>query len=91
MSDITCQKCGLVNDYRISHSGQHQTAYCNNCNAYIKHLPQNQPAKLHFGKYKGRVISSMQSKDELSYLTWLLSLENLKDNLRGAIQKHLAL
>jgi uncharacterized protein (DUF3820 family) len=91
MQDITCQNCGLINDYRIQQSGQHQTAYCNGCNKYIKHLPQNQPLKIHFGKYQGREVNSMVLPDEVKYLGWLLTLENLKGNLRAAIMSHLGI
>lgn len=35
---IICQRCGSVDDYRISISGPHLKATCNGCDYYIKFL-----------------------------------------------------
>lgn len=86
---IECQNCGLVDDYTIQQAGPHQSAYCNGCSKYIKHIPQNKPVTIYFGKYKGRELASLKSEDELRYLTWLTNTGNIKPNLKTAIDKHL--
>lgn len=88
--DITCQHCGLCDDYYVKKSGPHNSAYCNGCGNYIKHLPQNNEIKIvPFGKYKGREISSMRSDEELRYLQWFVEMPNLRDNVKISINKHL--
>jgi hypothetical protein len=87
--DITCQRCGLVNDYAERQSGPHTTAYCNGCGNYIKHLQKNEPIKLYFGKYKDRELSSMTSDEELKYLIWLSQAPGLKAKLKTAIDNHI--
>jgi len=88
--DITCQRCGLVDDYYVKESGPHKSAYCNGCDNYIKHLPQNNEIKIvPFGKYKGREISSMCSNEELRYLQWFVEMPDLRDNVKTAINKYL--
>ena len=87
--DITCQRCGLVNDYEERTSGPHTSAYCNGCGNYIKHLPQGKPVTFYFGKYKGRDLASMTSDEELKYLIWLSSAPDLKPKLKFAIDEHI--
>lgn len=88
--DITCQKCGLINDYEVRQAGPHQSAYCNGCGNYIKHLPQNNPIDtLPFGKFKGRSIKSLTSADEIRYLQWLTQMPDIKGRLKQAIDTHL--
>jgi hypothetical protein len=86
--DITCQKCGSVNDYTERQAGPHISAYCNCCDSYIKHLPKDKPFTLHFGKYKDRELNSMTSDDELKYLIWLSQAPKLKAKLKQAIDEH---
>lgn len=88
MSDIICQRCGSVNDYREEIKGPHKTAICNGCDRYIKHLSQGNPTVLYFGKYKGRELSSLTSDEEKRYLEWL-SGTNIKAGLKEAIVNHL--
>jgi len=86
---VICPKCSSSN-YRVEQRGIHKTAFCQECDAYIKNLPQGVPTTLFFGKYKGRTIESMMEKDEVGYLVWLLTKPDLKPNsLRTAIEKHL--
>ncbi len=88
--DITCQHCGLCNDYYVQKSGPHNSAYCNGCGQYIKHVPQNNEIKIvPFGKYKGREISSMRSDEELRYLQWFVEMPDLRDNVKQSINKYL--
>jgi len=91
MQDIICQRCGNVNDYTVKKSGPHDSAYCNGCDNYIKHLPQNNEIKIvPFGKYKGREISSMLDGEEIRYLQWFADMPDLRENVKKAIHKHLA-
>lgn len=90
MEDITCQRCGLANDYEIKQAGPHQSAYCNGCGNYIKHLPQNKPVEIiPFGKYKGRELKSLVSDEEVRYLNWFSQMPDLKPRIKEAIRKHL--
>jgi len=86
--DITCQKCGLINDYSVREAGMHQSAYCNGCQNYIKHLPQNKPVKIHFGKYAGCELSTLTAPDDIRYLIWLSGCD-IKANLKTAILEHI--
>ena len=86
---VTCPKCGS-SDYRVEQRNIHTTAFCNQCDAYIKNLPQGKPITLFFGKFNGRTISSMIETDEVSYLKWLVTKPDLKPNsLKEAIVEHL--
>lgn len=87
MQDLICKKCGSVNDYEIRESSLHNTAYCL-CGNYIKHVPKNESPKIHFGKYKGRDISSLTSDEETRYLYWLMN-QDIKANLKLQIERHL--
>lgn len=72
--DITCYKCGLIDEPEIRINNMHKTAYCKGCGQYIKHLPPDNKTdfELYFGKYKGRTVKSMlESKEERDYLLWL--------------------
>jgi hypothetical protein len=90
MEDITCQRCGLVNDYTPRNAGPHISAYCNGCGNYIKHLPQNNPVELMpFGKYKGRELKTLTSSEEVRYLQWFIQMPDLKPRIKEAIEKHL--
>lgn len=87
MVQLTCPHCGAVNDYSTTPSGPHLRADCNQCHRYIKFIPQeNSKPTLHFGKYKGREISSMNSQEELNYLKWLFSQSDLKPKLSSDIE-----
>lgn len=86
---IVCQNCGSIDDYNERAAGPHISAYCNGCGKYIKHLPQNTPATLYFGKYRGRLISSMLDIEELRYLEWLTNAGGIKPKLKEAIDAHL--
>jgi len=89
--DITCQRCGSVNDYREVKTELHNTAYCNGCDAYIKHLPQNNPiVTMPFGKYKGRDISSLLSSEELRYVEWMIHNSTANEKIKTALKLHLS-
>lgn len=85
---IVCKNCGTVDDYFTEKSGPHLKAMCCNCGTYIKFLPQTSKPKLHFGKYKGRDISSMTSEPEIKYLQWCLATD-MKTNVKRDISEHL--
>ena len=88
-NQIQCTKCGSSN-YRVELRNIHKTAYCNSCDSYIKNIPQGLPQKLYFGKFKERLISSMNTKEEVDYLKWLIANTKVKPNaLKEAIDNHL--
>ena len=84
---ITCNKCKSVDNFTTEISGPHLKATCNQCGSFIKFIPRpDSVPTLHFGKYKGKTIESMNSKDEINYLNWLIE-NNLKlsKSLKDAI------
>lgn len=90
MEEITCTKCGSINDYRIEKKSNNHVAYCLACQAYIKNVPYEEPA-LHFGKYKGTKIKDFTTPDMVSYLNWAYQNTRLTKRLKLAIENHLGL
>lgn len=88
MQHLICNSCGRIDEYTVKKTNLHNTAYCI-CGSYIKHLPKDDNPKLHFGKYSGRVISTMTTPDEIRYLYWLQSSGNIKNNLKNQLIEHL--
>ena len=64
--EISCKKCGLVNDYQTEMKGGQMLAYCNGCESYIKNIPQHPPT-FFVGKYKDHEVPSMT---DIGYLVW---------------------
>jgi len=88
METLSCNKCGLVDDYTISDRGVHKTAFCNGCGSYIKNVAYQPPA-LYFGKYSGREIKSLTSDEEVRYLQWLTIQTWLKPKVKEQVDAHL--
>ena len=90
--EITCQNCGLQNDYRIENN-HHQTAFCNGCGKYIKHLPKsNTDIVIHFGKFKGTALKDFMSKEHVDWLNWAIKKEiKFQPRVLDAIRKHLGI
>ena len=91
--EFTCKSCGAISqNATMRQTGIHTTAYCIECNSYIKHMPKRKSDDfvLYFGKYRGRNIKSMLgAKDEREYLVWLTTLENTKDWQKKIILQHI--
>jgi uncharacterized protein (DUF3820 family) len=87
MADVVCNRCGLVNDYTTREAGPHVSAVCNGCDRFIKHIPQDKPFLLPFGKYKGTPLTDMVTDDQVKYLHWLKGVA--KENLALKIDQHL--
>jgi len=92
MQDITCNRCGLINDYEIRLAGIHQTAYCKGCGSYIKHLPkEGKEIVIYFGKFKGTALKDFNTKEHISWLNWALNnTTNFKPAEVEKILKHLS-
>lgn len=88
-SDVICQNCGSINDYRPVMKSNQNTAWCNGCDKFIKNLPQGKPPMLFFGKYKGRLISTMLNDEEIRYLQWMVQQAWCKAPLSVQIVNHL--
>ena len=87
MENITCKKCQTTNDFHVVTTGPHIKAICNNCNQYIKFIPQEKEhPRLYFGKYNGKFIHQIE---DLQYLKWALSTIKLKPEIKNAIQKQI--
>jgi hypothetical protein len=88
MEEVICQRCATINDYFTVPSGPHLKAVCNNCNVYIKFLPQKKELpKLYFGKYVGQYVHEI---NDVNYLRWLLTSTSIKQSLKDAINLRLA-
>jgi hypothetical protein len=89
-SDIICQHCGLVNDYKteqqiFSDKTVHVKAICNGCNGYIKYI-QTQPAKFYVGKYKDQLVSTCTDK---GYMQWALKSGMAKGRTKAEVEKRI--
>jgi len=89
LPSLPCKRCGLIDEVLITQQGVHVRADCRGCGAFIKFIPQGAPPVLYFGKYKGREISSMKSKEEIEYLQWLLKQTWTKPNIKTNIDNYL--
>lgn len=81
-----CHRCGTCDDIKISKPSLHYKVTCK-CGAYITNVSENKPSALYFGKYKGRSVASMQSKEEIQYLEWGLTQNMFKGKLRRDIEE----
>lgn len=88
MPDIICQHCGSINNYRTIMKSNQNTAWCNDCDGFIKNISQGKPPSLYFGKYIGREISSMITEDEVKYLQWITEQSWCKSLLKRQILSH---
>lgn len=86
---LTCKKCGTIDEVVISEQGNHVRADCRACGAFIKFVPQGKPPVLYFGKYKGREISTLKSKEEVDYLNWVIVQTWCQKNVKKQIEDHL--
>ena len=89
--EISCKKCGLVNDFNTKYlkSNNSIQAYCNGCERFIKNIPHSKNETLYFGKYKGLKLSEITDKP---YLLWvernIISIsEGLKQNILNRISE----
>jgi hypothetical protein len=85
-SDLTCNHCGLINDYRTEKRAMHLAAICNGCDKHIKFLPQEEP-RFHFGKYKGTEIRYCT---DANYLMWAIENKALKGRYAEAAQQRIS-
>ena len=91
MENVTCNKCGAENFYFEEKRGPHLTAICSSCGSYIKHLGQKKEVVIHFGKYKGTKLSDMKSQDQISWLKWVITVDNVKPGLKDSIKNYLGI
>jgi len=64
-------RCGKEDQYIVT-KNIHYKATCK-CGNFIKNLSTNKPITIHFGKYAGRELESMTSKEEVQYLQWAIN------------------
>lgn len=86
MEQLICRNCGPTTDYRTEMKSGQNTAFCNKCDAYIKNIPQGEPA-FHVGKYKDKKVNEIE---DMGYLKWALKEMKLSANMRNAIEKQIA-
>ncbi len=87
MEEVICQRCLTSNQFHVVKSGPHVKAICDNCNQYIKFIPQEkEPPKFYFGKYVGKYVHEIE---DIGYLKWAVGNLTLKQPMRDAIQKQI--
>lgn len=66
--NLTCVKCGSK-DYRTEQTNIHVKAVCNNCDSYIKFIPQgaDENAIFPYGMHKGKPLKEIPP-DYLLYM-----------------------
>ena len=85
MSDILCQHCGSIDDYRTEMKSGQQVAYCNSCGNYIKNIPYKTP-QFYVGKYEGMPISECT---DISYMEWFMTINKKANRVNAAIQERI--
>lgn len=84
---VVCDKCGLVNDYRLEVKSNNQVCYCNGCDKFLGNKPKTdvdlKQIRMPNGKYKNEIIYLMT---DLNYLRWYLENTNPKGNILKSIQ-----
>ncbi len=80
---LYCQNCQKEQQYEVIEKSNQKTAWCNECQSYIKNISYVEPA-FFFGKHKGKLVSEVEDYD---YLRWFTA--NVKGNkrLKAAIDK----
>lgn len=87
MEDITCARCGAVNDYYTEVKANNNVARCNQCDGFIKNIAYDKP-KLFVGKYKGIAIDEI---DDLNYLKWAVAnMVTIGKKVRDAINQRIS-
>lgn len=88
MQEVICLRCNTTNEFYVQKSGPHIKAICNNCNQYIKFIPQEkEPPKFYFGKYVGQFVYEIE---DMQYLKWAAGNLTLKQAMRDAIQNRIS-
>lgn len=90
-NEVTCYKCGSINDYKIEVKGGQNCCYCNGCNAWLGNKPKGINEGIDelcfpFGKYKGRPISECTDQ---SYLEWAVESVHFNERFIQAFAKRL--
>lgn len=90
---LVCNQCGHNGIPATRKNNFHISAYCMECDVFIKHLPQQKLDNdfvLYFGKYKGRNVRSLvgSTTEEFQYLQWLKNNgTNLKEFQRQILNE----
>lgn len=105
MSDkvfIECPSCLSKDKFMCVLEGSYFNVFCNFCNTHIRKIPSWKLAPhlekamkdvvMPFGRYKGTIISSMNKKEEIDYLTWFRTSgawKTTNDIYKNVINQHL--
>jgi len=87
--EVICGGCGLINDYTITVKVGQNICRCNGCDKFLGCKPKQpgDPQVMRFGKYKGMLVSEIDSS---SYLEWIVENVKPKGTLLVAIENQLA-
>lgn len=86
METLYCGHCDKQVGYYTELKSNQNTAWCNECNGFIKNIPYSKPA-LYVGKYKGKPIDELE---DLNYLQWAEKNMKLNARTKEAIQSRIA-
>lgn len=86
MEEVICKKCGVVNEYKTEKRGNHLTAFCSACGAYIKHIPHVEPAMFFSKKYPNMKISECE---DLQYLKFVHDKIKLSKRYKEAFERRI--
>jgi uncharacterized protein (DUF3820 family) len=85
-NNVICKKCGLINDYTVTESGNQHVCKCNGCGHFLGNKPKEynyQTIRMPFGKYKDSLICDLE---DVRYLEWVIdNVPTVKGNVRKAI------
>lgn len=85
METLFCKTCGTEKEYHTEMKSGQLTAWCNDCNSYLKNVAYDEP-RFYIGKYKGKTVAEVY---DFEYLKWFVI--NIKGNkrLKEAIKEKL--
>ena len=83
---LFCGHCNKQVGYYTELKSNQNTAWCNECNGFIKNIPYQKPA-LYVGKYKGKPIEEI---DDLKYLQWAFREMNVNERIKTALSQRIS-
>jgi hypothetical protein len=85
MENVTCNNCGVIDDYNVIEKSGQRTAYCNGCGKYIKNIPYATKICLYIGKYSGIDLNDFNTPEHINYLRWVKQTPDLWKKLKPKV------
>lgn len=86
METLFCGHCNKQVGYYTELKSNQNTAWCNECNGFIKNIPYEKPM-LYVGKYARKPIESLE---DISYLKWAEKNMKLNQRTKDAIKQRIS-